>query len=96
MSLLSLELKILLQKHHKLNKHNFSVEIKESDFHPANDNNFTIEVRGIGGSLSEDILKIYFENKTAGSRRGAVETCSIVGNGRALVTFYDFEGMCRV
>ena len=84
----------MLQKRHKLGKHTFTVKIKESDIDPANDDNRTIEVKGIDGALSEDILKMYFENKKAGSRRGAVETCSIVGNGRALITFYDYEGMC--
>ena len=90
-----LELKKVLQEKHKLGKHTFTVEIKESDVDPANANNRTIEVRGSGGSLSEDILKMYFESKRVGSRRGAVETCSIVGNGRALITFYDYEGTCK-
>ena len=85
----------MLQKKHKLRKHTFTVEIKESDVDPANDDNRTIEVRGSGGSLSEDILKVYFENRRVGSRRGAIETCSIVGNGRAIITFYDYEGTCK-
>ena len=83
-----LELKKVLQRKHKLRKHTFTVEIKD----PANANNRTIEVRG---SVSGDILKMYFESKGVGSRRGAVETCSIVENGRALITFYDYEGTCE-
>lgn len=58
--------------------------------------NRTIEVSGFDGSLSEDILKLYFESEKSVGRRDAVQTCSIVSKRVAHLTFHDSQGMeCR-
>ena len=74
-------------------QHDFSLEVIDIPNEDTVQNDDTIEVSGIDDSITEDILKMYFENKRSGSKRGAVKTCSIVKEGTAHITFHDSQGM---
>ena len=74
-------------------QHNFILEVIDSSDEATVQDNKAIEVSGIDDSITEDILKKYFENKRSGSKRGAVKTCSIVKEGTAHITFHDNQGM---
>ena len=71
-----------------MKKHSFTIEVVECPI-----SNTTIEVNGLDSSISEAVLKMYFESKMAGSRKGAVKKCSIINEGTAHVTFHDSQGM---
>ena len=55
-------------------------------------NTCTIEVRGIPSDASEDIVRMFFENRKR-SGGGEVKNVSLDKKGTAVITFYDAEGL---
>ena len=66
-------------------------EREESD---SEDECNQIEVHNVPSSVTENMLKTYFEMNKSGGGRNAVADCKQVREGIFTVTFHDPRGMC--
>lgn len=81
-----------MKKTHKLSKSKFDVEVAKS----KKSLSCTIEVTGSTKAIKKDILEMYFESKKSGGSEDSIDTCSIISDEIANITFKTSESMLYI